>query len=159
MRSRSLWIVVAVSLALNLSFIGVWGYSTVTANETKDEGNSLVDGVTEHLLLTIEQREVLMDVRRKARVRWRTLSGSSGALREAVVSGLSQESYDEAAMRDLVASRFGQRSEVIAAIMGDLHRFIGMLSPEQRQAFIELAGQRGFLRGLFKPRRKPTEVN
>ena len=159
MNRRLLWIGLAVSLALNLSFVGVWGYSSVTANETIDQGHELIDQVADHLLLTSEQRDGLIQVRRKARERWRTLSGGGAALREAVIKGLADPVYDEAAMREIVAGRLGQRAQVIAGIMGDLHGYVATLSPEQRDAFIGLAGQRGFLRGLFGARRKPSQAN
>ena len=158
MNRRLLWIALAVSLALNLSFVGVWGYSAVTANETIDQGNELIDQVADHLLLSAEQRDGLIVVRRNARERWRTLSSGGNALRQAVINGLADPVYDEDAMRDVVSGRLGQRAAVIAAIMGDLHAYVATLSPDQRDAFIGLAGQRGFLRGLFGARRKPSKA-
>ena len=157
MKVRLLWVVLAVSLALNLSFVGVWGYSAVTANETAKEGNGYIEEVADHLLLTEPQREGLMTLRRKARERWRALSGERNALRDTIVQSLATEVYDQEAVRGVVAGRLGQRAEVVSAIMGDLHAFMATLSPQQREAMLVLVERRGFLRSLFGSRKKTTQ--
>lgn len=154
MRQRLIWVALAVSLALNLSFVGVWGYSTVTANETAEEDTAFIDEVADKLLLDEAQRDGLATLRRKARERWRGLSGSGGALREAIVDSLAPETFDREAVRATVAGRLDQRAEVISAIMGDLHAFMAGLSPEQRDAMLVMVEHRGFLRSLFGGRRR-----
>ena len=154
MSPRLLWILLAVSLALNLSFVGAWGYSALVAPQTLQRANSDIEGLAEHLLLSPEQRDGLVELRKGVQERWRNLSGSSGNLSQLVVGGLAAESFDRDAMQDMVAARMTARAEVVAASMADLHAYLQTLSGEQRQAFLELAKQRGFLRGLFRGGRR-----
>ena len=149
MSPRLLWTLLAVSLALNLSFVGAWGYSALVAPQTVDRASSDVEALAEHLLLSPEQRDGLVALRKGVQERWRSLSVSSGGVRDLVVTGLSSESFDRAAMEDMVTARMTARAEVVASSMADLHAYLQTLSGEQRQAFLELAKQRGFLRGLF----------
>lgn len=158
MKNRLLWVVLAVSLALNLSFVGVWGYSAVTANETAKEDSGFIDEVADHLLLNDEQRSGLLALRAQAQGRWRSLTGDSGSLREAFARSLAAERFDRAQAEALVSGRFQQRAEVISAIMGDLHAFMATLSPEQRDAMLVLVERRGFLRSLFSRRSKSAQM-
>ena len=157
MKMRFVWIALAVSLALNLSFVGVWGYSAVTADEIAKADTDYIEEVSTHLLLNEEQHAALLDLRRKAQDRWRGLSGGSAALRDSIVRSLAAENYDQEAVKATVAGRLDERAEVISAIMGDLHGFMATLSPNQREAMLSLVERRGFLRGIFRGRSRSSE--
>jgi hypothetical protein len=55
----------------------------------------------------------------------------------------------------LMEARSAQRRARIVDVAQDLHAYLATLSPEQRQAFLAMARERGFLRRLFGRPRPP----
>ena len=88
-----------------------------------------------------------------ARERWRSQLGRGGN-RALVVAGLSAESYDREAIEGQLGARMATRASLIAQTMGELHAYLQTLDESQRQAFLERAKERRFLRNLFGRQRK-----
>ena len=157
MSARLLWIVLAVSLALNLSFVGAWGYSALIAKDSLGEalgrGGDPVAALADQLVLSPEQRDGLVALREKARERWKGQAGQGGSLRETLAASLAAPSFDRQAMEGMVSERMARRAGVVAESMAELHAYLQTLSDDQRQAFLEMAKQRGFLRSLFGRKR------
>ena len=154
MSSRTLRIVLLVSLALNLSFIGAWGYSALVAGDKGGQGG--VEALSEELGLSDAQHEALAALREAARERWRIQLGRGGN-RALVVAGLSAESYDQEAIEGQLGERMATRASLIAQTMGELHAYLQTLDDTQRQAFLERAKERRFLRNLFGRQRKDRQ--
>ena len=155
MSSRVLWIALLVSLALNFSFIGAWGYSAFVASDRADAGDKTVEELVESLGLNAEQRDALIALRESARERWRSQGGGRGGLREIVVAGLGAPTFDRAEIEGRLNERMSGRADRIAQTMEGVHGYLQTLNEEQRQAFLERAKERGFLRNLFGRPRKP----
>lgn len=157
MSSRLLWILLVVSLALNLSFVGAWGYSAVVASDRPAAGDEVVEELVESLGLNAAQRAGLIALRQSARERWRSQGGGRGGLREVVVAALAAPTFDRAAIEGQLDERLAGRAGRIAQTMEGVHAYLQTLSDEQRQAFLERAKERGFLRKLFGRPRKPRQ--
>ena len=155
MSSRVLWIALLVSLALNVSFVGAWGYSALVASDRADAGDQVVEELVESLGLNAEQRDALTALRQSARARWQSQGGGRGGLREVVVAGLAAPSFDRAAFEGRLKERMVGRADRIAQTMEGLHAYLQTLTEAHRQAFLERAKERGFLRSLFGRPRKP----
>ncbi len=56
-----------------------------------------------------------------------------------------------------MAERMTRRQERILGRAEALHGYLATLDPEQRAGFLEMAKERGFLRGLFGRHRKTHE--
>ena len=157
MSSRLLWILLVVSLALNLSFVGAWGYSAVVASDRAAAGDEAVEELVQSLGLNAEQRDGLIALRQSARERWRSQGGGRGGLREVVVAGLADTKFDRAEIESRLNERLSGRAGRIAQTMEGVHAYLQTLNDEQRQAFLERAKERGFLRNLFGRPRKPRQ--
>lgn len=150
MSPRVLWIALLVSLALNLSFVGAWGYSALVAT---DRGKLGVEALAAELNLSADQKDSLLALRQAARERWQDARGAGGGLRETVVAGLSAPSFERESVEAMMSERMTRRAGLVTETMGELHAYLQTLSTEQRAAFLERAKERGFLRTLFgRPR-------
>ena len=155
MRGKLLWILLAVSLAANVflvagAFYGLYGADTPGARATAN-----IDAVTERLGLSSEQRDGLVDLRKRVKERRQAMRELRRERRGAFLDELAKPAFDRERILVLIDERADQRREFFAHMAGELHAYLATLSPEQREEFLALARERGFLRRLFGRPRRP----
>ena len=148
------WLLLALSLALNLFVVAgvVYSKTLVGSDETSPERR--MTAVVERLGLNAEQRDQLVALRERTVARREQMREGHGRLREVFIATLQAPSYDREAFVARMAERNAARREFFAETMGELHGFLAGLTPEQKAAFLEMAQERRFLRQLLgkKPR-------
>ena len=147
MRVRLLWILLAISVVANVFFaIGV-GYTRYR------EADDPVDQITGQLNLTSAQRQGLLALREGIAARREAMSAPGGGLREAMLAEIGKPTFDRERVAALVADWSAQRGTYFVDVAQDLHGYVATLTPEQRDKFLALAGDRMFLRQLLRGRR------
>lgn len=156
MSRRLPWLLFIVSLALNIFFVAGVVLSEVATEQLKDDPEAGVALLSESLGLSQAQTDELMAMRERVRARWGAMREEGGPLRAAALAELAKPEFD----RDVVRGILDQRSVLFKAalenIMAEMHGYLATLEPEQKSAFIEMAQDRGFLRGLLGRGRKPS---
>ena len=154
MKAKLVWILLGVSLAANLFFGAGALYSFYGGEHRGWRSKVNIDDVAERLDLSLAQRDALQALRDNA-------PGGSGRSREAraerraaFLANLAAPEFDRAAMQAMMAERMAGFQERILGRAEALHGYLATLEPEQRAGFLEMAKERGFLRGLFRRHRK-----
>lgn len=148
---RLLPILLAISLVANVFFIAGAAYTFATNQRVF--GGDRIDYVAEQLELNESQEAALRDLRQSSSERRQALRGSVGEMRQAILAEISKPEFDRAAVVALLQGRSQERAEVYADISGGLHGFLAGLDSEQREAFLEMAQERGFISRLLFNRR------
>lgn len=150
---RLLPILLVVSLVANVFFIAGAAYSFATKQRVFGSGDRIAH-VSEQLALNDSQETALRDLRREASERRQALRDNFGELRQAMLAEIAKPEFDRAAVVALLQRRSQERAEVFTDISAGLHGFLASLTPEQRETFLELAQERGFISGLLSDRRR-----
>lgn len=146
MARRLCWSVLAGSIALNICFIGgVFYYKNTLGWSAVEEKLSLKAAIG-RLGLQDSQLASLRELRRQVATKRQDLNATVDSVRGGFLQELTQPDLSEAAISDLLDRRNTVRRPYLVAIARDLHGFLQDLTPDQRQAFVELAEERGFLR-------------
>jgi Spy/CpxP family protein refolding chaperone len=154
MKGKLVWILLGVSLAANLFFAAGALYSFYGGDHRGRYAEVSVDSVAERLALSPAQRDALQALRDRARNRPRPSREEYQQRRATFLARLAEPEFDRARLQALMAERTAGRQESILDRAEALHGYLAALDPEQRAGFLEMAKQRGFLRGLFgRPRR------
>ncbi len=161
MKGKLIWVLLGVSVAANLfvaagalySFYGGGGGGEHRGWRTKVS----VEEVAERLALSPAQSAALEALREAARNRPRPSREDREQRRASFLAELAKPEFDRAGMQALMAARMDGRQERILDRAGALHGYLATLSPEQRAGFLEMAGERGFLRGLFRRQRSQRD--
>lgn len=154
MRARLPWILLAISLVLNVAIVGglLYEWQGDRFGRGAERG---VEHLSERLDLTADQQQRLQTVvdgvveRRQAR-REAPLSPQ----RQALVDLLAEESFAEAETQRLLNEMSAERNVLWVEVSRDMHAFVSALDAEQKAAFLSMAKERGFFRNLFRPSRK-----
>ncbi len=149
MRAKLPWVLLAISLALNLGFAAAVFQSRSEAERLTASPGARLQVVTEELDLNEQQAADLLALRDKLRAGWQPLSKARRDRRLAILTELAEPEIDQARLAELMREGGEQQRAAFARMAGDLHGYLQSLSPEQRQRFLELAGERRFLRQLF----------
>ena len=155
MRIKLIWVLLAASLAANLFFVAGALYTFYGKDDWHARSGANVDSVAERLGLSPEQREGLMALREKARQGRKGPREGRESRRAAFLAELGKPAFDRDGVLALMEARSAERRARIADVAQDLHAYLATLSPEQRQAFLAMARERGFLRRLFGRPRPP----
>ena len=155
MRSKLLWVVLAASLAANVFFAAGALYSLYGEDDRGRPAAVSVDDVAERLELSPAQRDALQALRDKARNRPRPSREEREQRRATFLAELDKPGFDRARVEALMAERMARRQERILGIAEELHGYLATLTLNQRAGFLEMAKERGFLRGLFGRPRRP----
>ena len=150
MRAKLPWILFAASLALNLFFLGGAIVGRVASDGRAPEAEERLAAVAEELSLSQSQLSELRELRQEMRARWRANRESGQGRRAQMLAELAKPTFDREAFLRLSDERFRQRREFFADFGESLHGYLQGLQPEQRQKFLEMAKDRGFLRRLFR---------
>jgi len=154
MRAKLPWILLAVSLVTNAVLAGAVYTLTSTADPAAKRA-AHVESVIQRLGLSPEQRDGLLALREKARQGRKGPREGRESRRTAFVAELGKPTFDRAGVLALMEARSAQRRARIVDVAQDLHAYLATLSPGQRQDFLAMARERGFLRRLFGRPRPP----
>ena len=157
MKGKLVWILLGVSLAANLFFAAGALYSFYGGEHRGWRAKLSVDDVAERLDLRPAQRDALQALRDQAPDTPRSSREARAARRASFLAGLAAPEFDRARMQALMAERMAGRQERILGRAEALHAYLATLDPEQRAGFLEMAKERGFLRGLFGRHRRSRE--
>ncbi len=154
MKGKLIWVLLGISLAANLFIAAGALYSYYGGGHRGWHAKLGVEDVAERLELSPAQSAALQTLRDQARDRPRPSREEREARRATFLAELGKPEFDRARMQDLMAERMAGRQERILGIAEELHGYLATLAPEQRAGFLEMAKERGFLRGLFRRHRK-----
>ena len=154
MRAKLPWILLAVSLVANAVLAGAV-YTLTSAADPAAERAAQVESVIQRLGLSPEQRDGLLALREKARQGRKGSREGRESRRAAFIAELGKPAFDRAGVLALMEARSAKRRERIGDVAQNLHAYLATLSPEQRQEFLAMARERGFLRRLFGRPRPP----
>ncbi len=155
MRGKLLWILLAVSLAANVFLVAGALYSLYGDDTPRARAAANIDTVAERLGLSSEQRDGLLALRDKARKGREGMREGRKQRRAAYLEELGKPSFDREAVLALMEARSAEWRARIVDVAQDLHAYLATLSPEQRESFLAMARERGFLRRLFGRPRPP----
>ncbi len=149
MRAKLLWLVLVVSLTANVFLVAGALYTLYGKDGRHAKYDANVESIGDRLALTEAQRRGLAALRERVQERRQGMRGQSGERRAAFLAELAKPTFD----RDRVLALIGTRSidwrERFADMAGDLHAYMATLTPPQREQFLAMARERGFLRSLF----------
>ena len=149
MRRNLPWILLAVSLALNLGLAAGALHFEAEAERLGASAEARFETITARLELTAVQREALLALRAMIEDRRGSMGGTRDQRRAALMAELAKPELDRAHLREVMDDSQDQRRAFFEGLMVDLHGFLATLTPEQRENFLAMAEDRHFLRGLF----------
>ena len=147
MRSKLPWILFAVSVVANIFFAGGALYALSARSD------SAVKQVIRELDLTPAQQDGLMALREGIATRRAAMTGARGGLRKAMLAEIGNPAFDRERVAVLVGEWSDQRRGYFVDVAEDLHAYVATLTPEQRETFLTMAQERGFLRHLLRGKR------
>ncbi len=158
MRQKLPWILFAGSLLLNGVFLGGVLFGWAGLKSDLSDGRGPMAEMADQLSLTPSQMDGLKALRDDIRARGRTFRKSRQSLRTAVLAEMRQPEFDREAVLAVMGENATERHAFFADIARDLHGYLQGLEPDQRERFLELAEERGFMRRLiFGDRRRGGE--
>ncbi len=158
MRIKLLWVLLAASLAANVFFVAGALYTLYGEDDRRAGAGATVDSVAERLALSPQQRDGLLALREKARQGRKGSREGRDSRRAAFVAELGKPTFDRERVLALMEERSAQRRARIVVVAQDLHAYLATLTPGQRQEFLAMARERGFLRRLFR-RGRPSRAD
>jgi Spy/CpxP family protein refolding chaperone len=150
MKAKLVWIFLGVSLAANLFFAAGALYSFYGGEPHGWRNKVNIDDVAERLDLGPAQRDGLQALRDDAEGRPRPSREARAERRAAFIANIAAPEFDRAGMQAMMAERMAGFQERILGRAEALHGYLATLDPEQRAGLLEMAKERGFLRGLFR---------
>lgn len=137
------WALLAVSLALNVFFVGGHVYGRYYAHEFYRAGHwhrgERVRAGIERMNLSDEQRQAFRQMRKDVRERGRSLREANRDHRQALWREMAAESPDDQTIEGLLRSMADNRLAFQLEATRMARAFMAGLSPEQRAAFVEMA--------------------
>lgn len=152
MNARLPWVLLAVSLALNLFFAGGVAYMKFTADSGWAAGSSF-DAVVERVGLSDDRRAGLEALRERMQARRSAVRDEWRQGRKTLLAELAKPELDQARISELMSRGMARRAAVFEELLVEFHGYLATLPDEQRRAFLAMAEERGFMRRLFGRRR------
>jgi uncharacterized membrane protein len=138
-RGRLVWVALALSLTLNVFFIGGLTWSKIEAGRMGTTAAERLAYLGQELNLSPDQVLAFQQFMRVVRLRGRLLHESNEPLLQRIWAEIAKPAPDGALISNLVEqandNRHGFQKEAAIALM----TFMKSLSPEQRAQFAELA--------------------
>jgi uncharacterized membrane protein len=153
MKPRLPWILFVISLALNLFFAAGVFYNKLEAERLSAAPEQRIGALAEQLGLSEAQQAGLLALREQAMERREAVRGLRQQRRAALMAELAKPELDRERLGQLMREGMERRAAAFEQLLVDLHGYLATLSDEQRAAFLEMAKERGFLRGLYGWRR------
>ncbi len=139
---RFLWVLLALSLALNLFFVvgALWirvhkPFAPITPEQRLHE-------MAAQLGLDSQQRQAFDDYARTMREQLRLMREAARPLIGQAWSEVAKPEADETRVMQLLDEAAQQRRRFLQGMTLTTHAFLATLSPEQRAEFVELARRR-----------------
>ena len=148
------WILLAVSLALNVFFAGGVVYSKVMSERIKATPAERAQFLAERFALTDQQHDRLLAFQTAMGERRRTLRKGFRETQVTLLAELTKPELDRARIAQLRQEQTAVRSALFEDFTGELHQFLATLSPEQKADFVAMLEERGLFRGLFGRRNR-----
>ncbi|WP_366553076.1 Spy/CpxP family protein refolding chaperone [Aquibaculum sediminis] len=156
------WLLLVLSLLVNAGFLfGVLQAQQQAEQMSHTATNETVQAA-EQLDLNAEQEAALDAVRDalRARIERDRNDERRDARQSEVLEALVRDSYDRSGMRAILREDSDARLERWLDMGEEVHGFLQILTPEQRQRFQQLAeSERGFLRALLFARNGSENSN
>ena len=155
MRARLPWILLAISLVLNVAIVGglLYGWQ---GDRFKRGPDRVVAQLSEQLDLSADQQQQLQTMIDGVIERRRARNGAPASpQREALIELLLVEDFAEAEAQRLLNEMSAERNLMWVEVTRDMHGFVSALDPEQQAKFESMAKERGFFRSLFRSSRRP----
>ena len=153
MKPRLPWVLFAISLALNLFFAAGVFYNKLEAERLNAGPDERIAALADKLGLSEAQQAGLVALREQAMARREAVRDLRQERRAALMDELAKPELDRARLNELMREGMERRASGFEQMMVDLHGYLATLSDEQRTTFLEMAKERGFLRGLYGWRR------
>jgi uncharacterized membrane protein len=157
MKNRLPWFLFAVSLAANVFFAAGVGYTVYQDRRAAGSPEARVDLVAERLGLDEAQHEALSLLRERSAMRRPGLCQADRPVRAAILKQLTQPTFDRDLIMKMLVERDEERRPYFAEYAEDLHGFLTTLTPEQRETFLGMASEPGFLRRVYGGKRKTSK--
>ena len=157
MKAKLVWILLGVSLAANLFFAAGAIYALYGGEHRGWRAKVSVDDVAERLALSPAQRAALQSLRDQAPDSPHPSREERAERHASFLAELAEPEFDGARVQALMAERMAGYQARMLGRAEALHAYLATLDPEQRAGFLEMAKERGFLRGLFGRHRRTRE--
>ncbi len=153
LRQRLVWIVLALSLALNVSLI----VGVIYADQQMKpplRGEAMIAALSKSLPLSDAQRQELTAIRVSVMDRFAARERQGQDWGNILAGVLRQPAFDGGALKLGLIERDAGRIDFFISTMSRLYDFTKALTPEARQSFLtEIESDESFLRRLFGPDR------
>ena len=149
MRAKLPWVLLAISLAINVGFAAAVFQSRSEVERLAASPDARLEVITQELGLNEQQAADLLALRDRLRAGWQPVSAARRERRLAILTELAEPEIDRAHLAQLMKQGGEEQRAAFARMAADLHSYLRSLTPEQRQRFLEMAGERAFLRHLF----------
>lgn len=138
-RGRGTAILLAISITLNLFFVGGFLYRRGVADGRQALAAARTQSVAERLQLDDSQRERFAALRRDMLDRQRSANRAIRSLVDDMWEEVTKKSPDTAQVDSLVARIMTERTALQRDQMRLIIDFVPILSPEQKQEFVAMA--------------------
>jgi Spy/CpxP family protein refolding chaperone len=150
MRARLPWILLAVSVALNIFFLAGAFWVRVHHGPHGEPGGDpehRIAAITKELSLDAKQREALERFVRSARQGGRQLREKNEPVLEQSWRELSKDNPDDAAIERAFSEATANRRAYQLEVSRSMRQFLATLSPDQREKFLSTLRERQRSRG------------
>ncbi len=153
MKRRLPWVLLAISMALNVFFVAGALYTRDVATTLQSDPEARIALLADRLSLTPGQVEDLKALRSRLRERRTAMLPKFDELRGRMLDEMAKDTFDRAAVLKAFDNSREVRQGFITGVAEELHAYLATLSPEQKTKFLGLARQeRWFLRKLVRDR-------
>lgn len=148
MRKAWLWIVLIVSLVANIGFIGGYAGATLQHKEAATPAGAL-QILAARLDFTASQTDALKRHRSAAARQRHVLEKAGQDDVQTFWAELLEDKPDRERLRTLAQAAADRQTAFTLNVAEELHTFMTMLKPDQRQAFADLIRNRPIFQGRF----------
>ena len=153
MKRRLPWVLLAISMALNVFFIAGALYTRDVATTLRTDPEARITLLADGLSLTTDQVDDLKALRSRLRERRSAMRPRFDELRGRLLDVMAKDTFDRTAVLEAFETSREVRQGFIAGVAEELHAYLATLSPEQKSTFLAMARQeRWFLRKLVRDR-------
>lgn len=146
MRSKLSWILLAASLSLNVFFMAGYLYSSELAQQVATSDADRTRLAAERLQLDTRQHEEFRRLRALARSRATELRQTNAKITGAFWEEMEKVEPDWQRVEELLKRLSGKRNDFNLTVMDLVREFLGILGPEQREAFLQVIRKRNIFR-------------
>ena len=149
MRGKLPWVLLAVSLAVNLAFVAGAVHFHMERERLADDPGERVARLAQELRLAPDQEAALLALRQKMMAGRKEMRAAMGERRRALLEELAQPQLDRAQVEAHLRQGAELRTARFATMAEEMHGYLATLSPEQKAGFLERAREPDFFRRLM----------